>query len=461
MIPLKAVPPSGVLSLLEKTFGKALTPIDTALIPREERYYSIESAATAAGECYGSTHYRAWLPLFAEHPDHRMLDARLGRPIANADAAVSPETVGLLWKNSEGMAHLGMTQSRLDRYKSCPFSYWCQYELGLSEEHKTEFASNIIGSYVHLLLELFFKAIEEEKKDVHALTEEEILHYARESAEKARRAFFPESAKESARVSYMLGKLDHLSELLIREMADEFAQSGFSPLAEELEIGKGGGPERVSFALDNTEISFGGIIDRVDAMEKDGKLYIRVVDYKTGVKDFKPDDIGEGKNLQILLYLIALWKSRSEGFRRRIGFDGEIVPACVEYLAVGGKDVKSNTPVSKEESLALAKAQLTRTGMVLDDEEILTAMDKERTGRFLPVKPDKNGSFAKHGENFFTLERMGELLDDVSRTVVEVGKELKAGVARTTPAPFSVGSFSDSPCTYCPIKPVCRNVREK
>lgn len=55
-----------------------------------------------------------------------------------------------------------------------------------------------------------------------------------------------------------------------------------------------------------------GKIDRVDTYEKDGTTYFRIVDYKTGRKDFSYTDLLYGKDLQMLLYLFALQENQKK-----------------------------------------------------------------------------------------------------------------------------------------------------
>ena len=56
----------------------------------------------------------------------------------------------------------------------------------------------------------------------------------------------------------------------------------------------------------DTTLSVTGKVDRVDGWLKNGKLYLRVVDYKTGKKAFDLADVRYGLGIQMLLYLFAL-----------------------------------------------------------------------------------------------------------------------------------------------------------
>lgn len=63
----------------------------------------------------------------------------------------------------------------------------------------------------------------------------------------------------------------------------------------------------------------------MDTYEADGRRYFRIIDYKTGHKDFDYAELLYGKNLQMLLYLFAL-----ESYQRRAGTPMQ--PAGVLYV---------------------------------------------------------------------------------------------------------------------------------
>ncbi|MFR6184375.1 MAG: PD-(D/E)XK nuclease family protein [Lawsonibacter sp.] len=74
----------------------------------------------------------------------------------------------------------------------------------------------------------------------------------------------------------------------------------------------------VELTVDGVTISVTGFVDRVDGWVHDGRLYLRVVDYKTGKKSFDLTEVWNGLGLQMLLYLFAL-EDRGAGLLRTAG----------------------------------------------------------------------------------------------------------------------------------------------
>lgn len=86
----------------------------------------------------------------------------------------------------------------------------------------------------------------------------------------------------------------------------------------------------------STALSVRGKVDRVDGWIKDGKLYLRVVDYKTGQKAFDLSDVRYGLGIQMLLYLFALQKEGSRIFRDAGGAGRRAVYAGAGDHLAGG-----------------------------------------------------------------------------------------------------------------------------
>ena len=94
-----------------------------------------------------------------------------------------------------------------------------------------------------------------------------------------------------------------------------------------MEITQGGVTLRIS-----------GFVDRVDGWVEDGRLYLRVVDYKTGRKSFDLTEVWNGLGLQMLLYLFTL-EDRGEKF-----YGKPVEGAGVLYLPARDAIIKAAAP---------------------------------------------------------------------------------------------------------------------
>lgn len=91
---------------------------------------------------------------------------------------------------------------------------------------------------------------------------------------------------------------------LIAHMSEEMMHSLFRPEHFELELKNGTPYPPLRIPTKNGLVTVGGIIDRVDLYkDENGTTYVRVVDYKTGRKEFKLADVLYGMSLQMLIYL--------------------------------------------------------------------------------------------------------------------------------------------------------------
>ena len=202
----------------------------------------------------------------------------------------------------------------------------------------------------------------------------------------------------------------------------------------------------VEFTVDGVTVSVSGIVDRLDAWEKDGRLYLRVVDYKTGRKSFDLTDVWNGLGLQMLLYLFTL---KAEG-RALLG-DRELVPAGVLYLPARDVPVTGSRTMSEEERQKEVDKQLRRKGLVLEDGEVLSAMEHGEDFRFLPLKVKRSGEIT--GEALVSAERLGKLEQHTRQILNDIAAELAAG--NIAADPFWRGPRQNA-CQWCEYAAACQ-----
>ena len=236
------------------------------------------------------------------------------------------------------------------------------------------------------------------------------------------------------RFKYLFRRLRRTVGVIVENVADELASSDFVPVEFELEFGEKGKLPAMS-----------GKVDRVDGWIKDEKLYLRVVDYKSGKKAFDLSDVRHGLNIQMLLYLFTLER---EG---RALFGREVVPAGVLYLPARDVLVNQGRGVSGDDLRAALDRELRRSGMVLDQPEVLRAMEHSalEKPRFLPLTLGRDGSITKGIATAAELGKLGRYVDAV---LEKIAGELRRGNIDADPWGRSE---QENACAYCEFASAC------
>lgn len=381
-------------------------------------------------------------------PETKELSAR---SLSASDCTVSPEAVEL----SLGSRVARFSSTRFEKYVQCPFSYYCTYVLKLREKVNSDFLASDMGTFIHAILEhvIYFATTPKEDgelpsdAEITSMTEAEVLNYIERNC--------PRELKRSKKLSHIYDRLKKLALLMVRNIVDEFSHSDFHPEYFELSIdGKDGSLPPMEFVLDDGyKVSFVGKIDRVDVLRKDGKAYVRVVDYKTGSKVFSLDDVEHGINTQMLLYLFMLCKSPGEQLSSELGIDiGDApIPSGIMYLSANIPMIQSERFVDSDSLVGEAQESLKRSGLLLDDVDILSAMNHELSRKFLAgIYQKKDGTLT--GNALTSAEKFEELYCQISDTVKKIATELRQGKAGAIPLIYD----KNDPCEYCKMKPICR-----
>ncbi len=366
--------------------------------------------------------------------------------IVNDSLSLSPEVCG----ESFG-AELALTQSKIDSYVSCPLAYFCKYELKLKDNERAEWNANNIGTFIHAILENFFTAVRDGGMNAGALDEATKRSMTLAAAKRYLAALFPDGDLGSARFKIMLSRLERASMPVVDSLCDEFSDCRFLPRFFELRISRDDpkSPAPVTFSSEDAgRVYVYGTIDRVDTYSRDGDVMVRVIDYKTGTKEFSPSDLAEGKNLQMFLYLKSIIDTASPEFRAELGVSegGRLIPAGVIYAHTALGDVKMQCEDEALEREAIAKTQR-RSGMMLADDDAIAAMNKD----YLPVSFDRKGNMKT--DRLYSLEDWDKITKTIEESVLRVARGIKGGCAH---APEKQGADKKI-CGYCEYKAICRN----
>ena len=382
-------------------------------------------------------------------PQYREQTGRLDRAAAWERGSLSPGAVRRLYGQ-----RVPMSASRMDKYKSCHFSYFMRYGLKAEPRKPAGFTAPEYGTFVHYVLEqvlqdeLFAQTrlpgaetalSQGERERLRRLTRQAVDRYVAEE--------LGGLEGQSERFCYLFRRLLKSVQAVVDNVAQELFASQFRPISFELGFGSSGELPTVELSQDGVTISVSGFVDRVDGWVHDGRLYLRVVDYKTGRKSFDLTEVFNGLGLQMLLYLFTLEEKGEELYGLPVEGAG------VLYLPARDAVIRGSRGMSQEAWRKAVDKELTRSGLVLNDPAVLQAMEQagEEGYRFLPLRVSKTTG-AITGEALATAEQLGKLGRHIQRVLGEICGELARG--NIAADPFWRGPEKNA-CRYCDYAAAC------
>lgn len=380
---------------------------------------------------------------FSEKKEYEGRLSAIGRAVSEKDFAIEDKDVAmsLFGKN------IYLSASKLEVYSKCPFMYFCRYGLGANPRERATLDARMGGNVVHHVLE---KVLSEYRdKEFLNLSETEIDERIRYHLNDYLHLYMSDGENMSLRFKYLYSRMFKILKHLFERITLEFEDSDFEPCDFELAVDRDSTVKPFTVELSDGKVELKGKIDRVDKLDKDGKRYIRIVDYKTGTKTFELSDVFYGMNMQMLLYLVSIWRGGSE-------FYESITPAGILYFPANliHCDVERNDSDEAKVKKLLSRGKM--NGMLVFDEESIEAMDKSKKAVFLPITFDKKTGQVKG--KFITLsqlQKLGELMDSI---IKDMGESLHRGVVGAVP--LSGPNFSET-CSWCSYKDVCLKEKPK
>ena len=331
-----------------------------------------------------------------------------------------------------------LSATQVETYHLCRFQYFCRYGLGVKPLKPAELDALEYGTLMHFLLERLLHGLG--SRAVAAMSEEELLEQIRALVSSyAENRLGGES--KSPRVRALLDRLADSACAVVAHVARELSQSGFSPAAFEAELREGGAVPPLRIRLPGRTVVLEGKIDRIDLAEINGETYVRIIDYKTGKREFRLSDVLCGVNLQMLLYLAAVIEQ------------GGVKPAGILYMPAARPQVAAERGESAEKIRREAERGLRMNGLLVDDPQVLLTMEPSGGADYIPVSV-KNGA-AGRSESAVSAQELERVLRAAKRQVKEMAETLDAGGVEAAPLKGDADA-----CRWCPYFPVCGHEEE-
>ncbi|MGN1148041.1 MAG: PD-(D/E)XK nuclease family protein, partial [Lachnospiraceae bacterium] len=338
--------------------------------------------------------------------------------------------------------------SRLETYAACAYRHFLQYGMALAEREEFDFENVDMGNVFHGVLEGFSHKLEESPyswfdfpEDFAKKTVEEVLSLC--AAEYGDTVLY-----SSARNEYAVRRMQRILDRTVLTLQYQLQKGSFVPESYEISFSSVSDLASVNIALSEDEkMQLLGRIDRLDTCEEGDRLYVKVVDYKSGNRKFNLAALYYGLQLQLVVYMNAAVERE-----KRVHPDKEVVPAAMLYYHVSDPAVEAEMEMTPEEINERLREELRTNGVVNSDEDIAKRLDREMETKsdVIPVEYKKDGQLSARS-SVMTTEELQQVSTYVNKKVQQLGKEILNGNIALNP----YESGTECACTYCAFKGVC------
>ncbi len=368
--------------------------------------------------------------------------------------------------------------SRLETCAQCYGRHYLQYGLGLKERKVYVPETSDVGAVLHESMEHFAGKLRKGGLSWTDFTPSQGRQLSEEAVMETAAGYQDLLLYATARSGASLERMKRILNRTVETLQYQLQRGSFVPQDYELSFGTHASPlgeiviplhpwedEREPAAL-----YLNGRIDRLDLCQTQEGTYIKVLDYKSGLRDLDPEKIRLGLQLQLIVYMEAA-RAREQSIHP----EKATVPAAMLYyrfqdpLVDGtGELVKEKEQEKKQEKegiqedpgkeeisediLQALRKELCPKGIVNDDPQVLAMLDKDpgNSAHVIPVSFKKDGTL-RAGSSVLSTEDYEALAEAAKEAMCRLGEEILRGNVTLSP----IAENQRTACDYCPYKNVC------
>ncbi|MBQ3053380.1 MAG: PD-(D/E)XK nuclease family protein [Clostridia bacterium] len=332
--------------------------------------------------------------------------------------------------------------SRLESYKKCPFMYYAKYMLGANPREDTQLKSVDTGTIMHSIVEKVSLLVKEKYDSWHKVPDNWIEENVKIISDKAIEEFISQLDFVEPRQMFTILRLKDTVVKSVTVMTSHLKNSEFIPMGYEISFDEGEKYGCINLDVMGKKVKLRGKVDRSDMyVDKSGRKFIRIIDYKSGKRDFDIRDFFYGLNIQLAVYLDSMTQAENA------------IGAGILYFRLFDPIVNTDRDLTEDEMKNLEVKNYKTTGLVLGDGEIIKKMDSralEGDG-YLPVAFKADGGFTATSK-VATYNEFNAINIFLRDKLEEMAKDLIKGKTDISP----IITKRTDPCLYCDYKQMCQ-----
>ncbi|MCC5912181.1 MAG: helicase-exonuclease AddAB subunit AddB [Clostridiaceae bacterium] len=337
--------------------------------------------------------------------------------------------------------------SRLESFVNCPFSHFVTYGLKPKERKEYQLKSPDIGKLFHYSMDRFAQKTQEENISWVDMEREQCDGLVEDVLEQLAEEFESGVMLSTHRYKYLVTRLKRISKKALWTLIEHIKSGEFTPYGHEVPFGIDHEIPGIVIELENgEEVILEGRIDRVDILEDEDGIYLKVIDYKSGNKEFNLSEVYYGFQLQLIVYLEAMMALEGKVKRSKNH------PAGAFYFKIDDPMIRT-TEKAVEVIEKEVNKKLKMKGLVLKDLKVIKSIDKniERDSNIIPVSINKDESLSKKS-SVASEEDFLHLINHVKGLIKEIAKEIVKGNIKIEP----YKKKKQTSCEYCSYKAICQ-----
>ena len=338
-------------------------------------------------------------------------------------------------------AVLNGSVTRLEGYAACAYAHFLNHGLELKKLREYELDLSDMGNLFHRTIDRFFREVRAKGGDFSAIGEQERKRLVKECVAKVAGEYRNTIMKSSARNAYLERKVERIADRTVQALLYQLRKGDFVPEAFEVDVSLRI-PLKTGQALD-----LRGRIDRMDVLEDEDRIYVKIMDYKSGSTSFDLALLYHGLQLQLPVYMDAALRMEKTKHPGK-----EAVPAGIFYYHIDDPLLERKEGMTEAEIEEGIRKKLRMNGLVNSNLEVIRHMDREieKESDVIPVAL-KDGLIQGTRSSVAGGDRFSSLTGFVRRRLEQMGEEILEGNIEVSP--YKQGNRTA--CDYCPYHSVC------
>lgn len=372
------------------------------------------------------------------------------------DASITPQNAQRLYDSKVYSA------SKLNEYGKCPFGYFVKYGLKAREQEIWQIQKFDLGSIMHMAIQMYCERIDGGAESFEELrsrwlnvSEEESRKTVFEVMEEIKAKIINGITRDENKICYIIMRMTKIVLRSVKVVRKSLCAGEYTAVCYEKKF-------RVEVSWKGSPVLINGTIDRVDTAElKEEKIAeLRVVDYKTGIKEFSIIDICNRRDMQLVMYAIAAVEMYKSGSIRYAKDDYEPRMRAVIYnnmrddkIEIINEQVdyeKKQSEKSRPDGLVLLDEVDERVYDLAAVRRMDSEFEKDGKSDVVHIGLNKNGTVSK-GSKCTSTDAFETLMNYVKKSVIEIDKEIFDGIIKIYPS----CEGEDKVCKWCEFGEIC------